>query len=391
MVSRMTWRIKERGSMRIIVMGLTLVGCLLAASHLRAQPSSAQTPPALEAELGVWVNALGAREFDSRDRAMQSLISAGRTAIDPVLQVTSRGDHEVATRAVMVLKGIGERGDISTLEAVLVALNRVAEMSTLPVGKRAIEVRERLQSVRQDRAIEFFQSRGAEVHPEYEDNWTSTFTAEPIFSIELGSGWKGTEKDLERLQWLRDVKQVCMIGPKVQDDWIRHLRGMPGLEYVKLKHANVTEKAIEELTHLERLRALRLQFIPVGDEMVPYLEKCDGLIRLIVISRTLTDAGKKRLKDRFHDNVECMGGALLGVKAGLEEPWSIREVVPGSAAEKAGLQTNDRIVAYNGQPIASFPELKALISKSFPGDTAMVDVERGTEILKMKIVFGEWD
>lgn len=391
MLPTMKWRTKQRGCMRIIVVGLTLGCYLLAAGALQAQPPAEQNLAASAAQLNAWVNALGAREFDTRDRAMQSLISAGKAAIDPAAQVTSRSDHEVATRAVMVLKGIGERGDIATLEAVLAALDRIAEMSTLPVGKRAIEVRERLQIVRQDRAIEFFQAQGAEVNPEYADNWTSTFVLDPIFSIEIGPDWKGTEKDLERLQWLRDVEQVCLVGPKVEDNWIRHLRGMPKLHYVKIKHAKVTAKAIEELTHLERLRALRLQFIPVGDEMVPHLEKCEGLIRLIVISRTLTADGQKRLKDRFNENVECLGGAMLGVKAGLEEPWSIREVVPGSAADKAGLQPNDRIVAYNGQPIATFPELKALISKSFPGDTATVDVVRGAETLKLKIVFGEWD
>lgn len=377
--------------MRNIMAGLILVLLSATASQLDAQPVPEKNASPSEAELNAWITALGAREFDARDRAMQSLILAGKAAIDPAVEVTSRGDHEVATRAVMVLKGIGEKGDITTLEAVLAALNRIAEMSTLPVGKRAVEVRERLESVRQDRAIEFFQGLGAEITPEYSDNWTATFIPGSLFSIELGTKWKGSVKDLERLQWLRDAEQVCLVGPQVADDWIPHLRDMPKLLSVKIKHAKVTAKGIEELTRLERLRILRLQFIPVGDEMVPYLEKCGGLIRLVVISRTLTEDGEKRLKERFNDLVECPRGAMLGVKAGLEEPWSIREIVPGSAAEKAGLQPNDRIVKYNGQPITTFLELKALISKSFPGDTATVEVERGLELLKLKIVFGEWD
>jgi hypothetical protein len=293
----------------------------------------------------------------------------------------------------MVLKGIGEKGDIATLEAALAALGRVAESSALPIGRRAIEVRERLELVRQDRAIEFFRSLGAEVSPEFTDTWTSLFLAAPVFSIELGPGWQGTEKDLERLKWLRDVEQVCLVGPKVEDGWVKYLRDLPRLNSVKIRHANnVSVRAIEELSQLERLRALRLQFIPLGDEMVPYLEKCDRLIKLVVISRNISAEGEQRLKDRFNDGAECLRGAMLGVQASQAEPWSITKVVAGSAAEKAGLITGDRIVKYNGTPIATFPELKALITKSEPGDTATVDVERpAVGTLQLKIVFGEWD
>jgi hypothetical protein len=277
------------------------------------------------------------------------------------------------------------------LEATLAALDRVADASSLPVARRAAEVRERLESVRQDRAIEFFRSLGAEVLPEYNDTWTSLILAAPVFSLELGPNWKGTEKDLERLKWLRDVDQVCLVGPKVTDDWVRYLREMPRLLSVKIKHANVSAKAIEELAQLERLRALRLMFLPLGDEMVPHLEKCEGLIRLVVISKTLTADGERRLKERFHDGVECPRGAMLGVRAGAEEPWSIRDVVPGSAAEKAGLRPNDRIVKYNGMPVTTFQELRSLISKNEPGDAAAMEVERGTQLLQIKVVFGEWE
>ncbi len=377
--------------MRITFAGLILLVCGAHPIRVVAQPTPPRESTASPAELNAWITALGAREFDTRDRAMQSLIAAGQSAIDPALQVTSRGDHEVATRAVMILKGIGEKGDITTLEAVLAALARVAESSTLPVGRRAAEVRERLESVHQERTIDFFRSLGAQVTPELADKWTFVHLSAEFFSIELGPNWKGTEKDLERLKWLRDVEQVYLVGPQVSDGWVRHLREMPRLKSVKIKHANVTAKAVEELSHLERLRALRLMFVPLGDDMIPHLEKCEGLSRLMIAGRTLTPDGEKRLKDKFNDLVECPRGAMLGVTAGQEEPWSVREVVPGTAAEKAGLRPKDRIVKYDGQPVGTFLDLKALISNRDPGDAAIVDVERGVETLQIKIVFGELD
>ena len=52
---------------------------------------------------------------------------------------------------------------------------------------------------------------------------------------------------------------------------------------------------------------------------------------------------------------------------------------------------DDRIVKFNDTPVATFTDLKQLIGKCNPGDTADIDVERGDRTLKLQITFGEWD
>lgn len=354
------------------------------------RPSRPRTAASQE-EIAEWIAALGAREFDARDRAMHALIEIGVPAIEPVQAITNRRDQEIATRAVMVLKGIGEAGDIDTLEVALAALQRISTSGNGPAARRASEAQVRLESARQDRTIEFFRARGAEVSRQFTDVWAQALFGPEIFAVEIGPKWSGTEKDLERLKWLHDVEQVSLVGEKVRDDWFAHLQALPRLQSVKVKHAPITTKALEELGKLERLRAVRLMFVPLGDEMVPYLTKYESVLRLVVISNKLTDLGELRLKQRFEDAVECPRGAMLGVRAGLEEPWAIREVVTGSAADKAGLKVDDRIVKFNGEAVSTFPELRSLISKCSPGETANLEVERGGETFPMKITFGEWD
>ena len=349
---------------------------------------------ATSAEINEWITALGGREFDTRDRAMRSLIAAGQMAVEPVRAATGRRDPEVATRAVMVLKGIGEKGDISTLEIALAALTSVAESTiSTPVSKRALDAKERLEGIRQDRTVEYLRSLGAEVSPEFTDVWVETHIYRSVFSIEIGNGWKGTENDLARLKWLRDAELVCLVGPKVSDSWIQYLRDMPRLNVLKVKRANISTQAIQEMAKLERLRALRLMYIPVGDEFVPHLEKLEGLIHLQATGHKLTLDGEKKLKVRFNDQVDCQrGGAMLGVRAnGKEEPCVINEVVPESAADKAGLQVDDEVVKFNGQPVKDFTELKSFISEHSPGDSVTVEVKRGAEVVPIKVSFGEWD
>ena len=83
---------------------------------------------------------------------------------------------------------------------------------------------------------------------------------------------------------------------------------------------------------------------------------------------------------------------MLGVRAnGKEEPCVINEVVPESAADKAGLQVDDEVVKFNGQPVKDFTELKSFISDYSPGDSVTVEVKRGEEVGPIKVSFGEWD
>src|SRR5262245_1491339 len=112
-----------------------LLAVLVAACCPALRPAAVQSEDlpaagATSAEISEWVAALGGREFDTRDRAMRSLIAAGQVAVEPVRAATGRRDPEIATRAVMILKGIGEKGDITTLESALAALTSVAQSSS---------------------------------------------------------------------------------------------------------------------------------------------------------------------------------------------------------------------------------------------------------------------
>ena len=54
----------------------------------------------------------------------------------------------------------------------------------------------------------------------------------------------------------------------------------------------------------------------------------------------------------------------------------IVEVVPGSAAQKAGLKVGDVVLRYNGKPVGASGELAALVGQSSPGDRVRLEVVR---------------
>ena len=66
----------------------------------------------------------------------------------------------------------------------------------------------------------------------------------------------------------------------------------------------------------------------------------------------------------------------------------IREVISGTAAEKAGLKTNDILIEVNDEPLDSREEFIIIISSLKPGDEAKVLYEREGAELSVKVNLG---
>jgi S1-C subfamily serine protease len=75
----------------------------------------------------------------------------------------------------------------------------------------------------------------------------------------------------------------------------------------------------------------------------------------------------------FEDHSREEGGAGVLV-AGIE---------PGGAAEEAGIETGDLIVALSGEPVRNAGDLRLRISEVSPGETVRIRVARGDDLVEM--------
>ena len=64
-------------------------------------------------------------------------------------------------------------------------------------------------------------------------------------------------------------------------------------------------------------------------------------------------------------------------------------IVPGSAADKAGLKNNDIIISVNGQALSQTVTLAGLIKNFNPGDILNLEVLRGTKTIPIKVILGQ--
>ena len=68
----------------------------------------------------------------------------------------------------------------------------------------------------------------------------------------------------------------------------------------------------------------------------------------------------------------------------------IEKVVPGSAAEQAGLQSGDLILKLEDKQITSGEELSSAIGEYKPGDKAVLTIQRDSKELTVEVTFGEY-
>ena len=68
----------------------------------------------------------------------------------------------------------------------------------------------------------------------------------------------------------------------------------------------------------------------------------------------------------------------------------VEKVVPGSAAEQAGIQSGDLILKLGDKQVTSGDELSSAIGAYKPGDTAIITLQRNNQEMTVEVTFGEY-
>ncbi len=129
------------------------------------------------------------------------------------------------------------------------------------------------------------------------------------------------------------------------------------------------------------------------------LSLAGGLVMMAAVVRgdetpRAPEEPKKAVRQRHIEIVR--GGPRLGVsiedvtaadmarlKLAEERGAVVKEVVPGSAAEKAGLKEGDVILGFQGQKVWSAAELRRMVRETPPGRPVALEVSRGGAVQRL--------
>jgi regulator of sigma E protease len=136
------------------------------------------------------------------------------------------------------------------------------------------------------------------------------------------------------------------------------------------------------------------QIVRVGERSVGDTEELQiALIRQfsddgVIPLRVRRDGSERSLMLRVGDDRRAMtepGKLLPGLGFDLST-WNadtlVHEAPPGSAGARAGLRAGDRLLAFDGQPVANSAEFVSMVNAA-PGRDISIEVERGGERLRI--------
>lgn len=357
---------------------------------LAAEPGPALGDAPGSAQILRWVEELNSDRFLEREVATEKLIAAGAAAVPPLVEALAGNNLEVTTRGIYILQELALSGDVAAEEAARQALEKAAEPRFTTAARRAAESLARLTTIRQERALEELKRLGATVGGE-----ATEFGLQLVerYSLVFGDKWRGTDQDLTRLRWLRDVGELVFDGPRMTDECLKHLAGVQGLSGLTIRRASVSDDGVKSLTHLRGLQVLSLLYVPIGDRALADLKQLQGIGTLRIYGTNLSPTAAQQLQESLMaTKVDFRSGAFLGIGCQPGAQGCVIYLVrPNSAAERAGLMANDILYEYEGQPVRDFETLTALISKNRAGETVTVKLIRGEERLTKKVVLGEWE
>ena len=184
-----------------------------------------------------------------------------------------------------------------------------------------------------------------------------------VGGVDTGSGFRALVEAAAKEAGLDVDVRAAGTGPS--DHTRFHGAGVPVLFFHSGSHADyhrpsdtadrIDAAGMERIAHLGRLLVTR-----IADGPRPVYARVPGTPR----ARSAERAGSR--------SGDGAAGAFLGVAGDSRAGWDgvrLGSIVPGSAAERAGLQAGDVLVRLDETTLQGFSELRALLERHRPGET----------------------
>ena len=132
-----------------------------------------------------------------------------------------------------------------------------------------------------------------------------------------------------------------------------------------------------------------------NDNSLRYLYRIPSLHKVYVLSGA--GVSEKQIDSMVTnlppDCVQTRSAAKLGVMGGGTFGRSscvIKDVTPGSAADRAGIRVHDVIMGYEGKEIEHFEQLIQEIKSHQPGDKVKMQILRGNKVYDLSVTLDGW-
>ena len=328
-------------------------------------PAAEEGPAAVSAEtIREWVIQLGADQFAQREAASRRLAAAGPSALPALAEAARGGDLEVASRAIDIIRGhLDPSPDgLEPIDEAAAAADGSQDAADRG-GPDAGEGPDRADSDGIDSVVAVEAERLLETLAEGHPGPVTQLAATSLEFHQLGMH----EAARERLEAL---------GAKISDTFMT--KGRPGLEVVIDTRWMGRTEDFRLLPKIRNLRNVGLHGVKVDAAALAVLGRLRGVDLFQLYGTGVSDEAVAALAARFPAaDIDVRKGGKLGVGGQRTiGPCQITQVVAGSAADRAGIQIGDVVLAMDGEPVKTFEGLTDFVGRHGPGDSIEVEIER---------------
>jgi len=296
--------------------------------------------------VGRLIKDLDANRYETRELAERQLSEAGLAALEAVSQSARSGSLETSTRALNILLAWSEGSDAQLRIA---ALERIATLSNRPKESEIASII--LSEEREQAALQGIEELGGHYGNDMRYRGISSLR------IIISKDWAGGPEGLKYLAEVRRATTICLHSAPLDERALEHLDNLTHVLRFEFYGTKISEAAVKEFD--AKLNAARLE------AQLPKAEV-----------------------ERREDALLGIGGPSRGFQPNI--PAKVSNVLPNSAAARAGIQPHDTITQIDGEDVANFQALTERIGKHNAGDTATLTVVRKSKTHSIEVTFDQW-
>lgn len=392
-------RPRASGSLGLVLLFANAIRCLAAAAAIAAPLAAQEAQGEAEAspeELRRYVQMLGAPSYQSRQVAMRRLQRLGPRAIEVLEEGIASGNLEIVDRASQLLQGMATVATPNETEPAWDALQRVRQYGPGSASLRALSAIEEIKEQRVERAEA--RLAAAALHVGYQEllvGLQSPGQGNEVASMILfPPRWAEDQEALQWFPWMYRTTAVSLQGPAVSDQVFEAIAKLPQLRVLQIRDAVLSAEGIRKLATVPRLEVLDLAFVEFGkgEGDLDALASLPLRGQLTLLGTDFEAEDVEELRERLKNlEITFSRGGFLGVLCDqLVAECVIRSCQSDSAAERAGLQSNDVIIQIGKETVRRFTDLQQEVRKYRPGTKVIVKVRRGIEEIDFEVELGRF-
>jgi hypothetical protein len=133
-----------------------------------------------------------------------------------------------------------------------------------------------------------------------------------VDEIDLRKAGELTDRDLERIGRVSDLRHLLLTDQSISDAGLAHLAGLTGLHSLALERTKVGDAGLRIVAGMPKLRSLKLNGTRITDDTLAAVAQCTDLTQLWLEGTRITDAGLLRLQPLVKLEVLSLNGTGIG-------------------------------------------------------------------------------